>query len=175
MSLFNRSTFGVIARSDLGIKTMKDLEGKCLAVTAGDGLTQLWPAVVAANKLDGDKIRLVMMDATAKTTSFLDKQVVAVLGGITEFPPLFKAKGVDSVVLAFADYGLLHQRVPDELVGQPEGGAGRQADGRLGADLGKRLPGVERHVDGEPCVSDPNTVADGGAEELAIENDAGQG
>jgi NitT/TauT family transport system substrate-binding protein len=106
MSLVNRSTFGVIARADLGIKTMKDLEGKRLAVTAGDGLTQLWPAVVTANKLDGDKVRLVMMDATAKTTSFLDKQVDAVLGGITEFPTLFKAKGVDSVVLAFADYGV---------------------------------------------------------------------
>ncbi len=106
MSLVNRSTFGVIARADLGIKTMKDLEGKRLAVTAGDGLTQLWPAVVAANKLDGDKVRLVMMDATAKTTSFLDKQVDAVLGGVTEFPTLFKAKGVDSVVLSFADYGV---------------------------------------------------------------------
>ena len=54
----------------------------------------------------GDKITLVMMDATAKTTSFLDKQVDAVLGGITEFPTLFKAKGVDSTVLAFADYGV---------------------------------------------------------------------
>ena len=45
MSLLNTSGFGVISLAETGIKTPKDLEGKKLAITAGDALTQLFPAV----------------------------------------------------------------------------------------------------------------------------------
>src|SRR6185503_12749549 len=44
MSLLNTSSFGVISLAETGIHTPKDLEGKKLAITAGDALTQLFPA-----------------------------------------------------------------------------------------------------------------------------------
>ena len=49
MSLLNTSGFGVISLAETGIQSVKDLEGKTLAVSPGDALTQLFPAVVAAN------------------------------------------------------------------------------------------------------------------------------
>ena len=54
MSVVNVSSFAVIMRKDAAIATLDDLKGKRLAVTAGDALTQLWPAVLAANGKDAE-------------------------------------------------------------------------------------------------------------------------
>ena len=106
MTVVGVSSFCVVARKDSGIRTIKDLQGKRLAVTAGDALTALWPAVVAANKLDGNSIRLVMMDAAAKVPAVLEKNVDAVLGGISDQPNLMRQRDVEPVVIPFYDVGV---------------------------------------------------------------------
>ena len=60
------SSLAVIARADSGVRTMQDLEGKMIAITAGDAITQIWPAVLAANNLDESQIDLIFVDAAAK-------------------------------------------------------------------------------------------------------------
>lgn len=106
MSLLNTTSFGVISLSEKNIKTAKDLEGKTLAASAGDALTQLFPAVVAANKLDSDKIKLVMMDAGAKPVAVMENKVDALLGGIDDQLFTIRAQGHAADALGFGDLGV---------------------------------------------------------------------
>jgi NitT/TauT family transport system substrate-binding protein len=101
-----RSSLAVIARADSGIQTLDDLHGTQLAVTAGDSLTQIWPAVVAANDLDPNRIRLVYVDAAAKVPVVLENRAAALLGSSSDQNFILEAQGVPAVTLDFADYGV---------------------------------------------------------------------
>jgi NitT/TauT family transport system substrate-binding protein len=100
------SALAVVARADSGIRTMKDLEGKKLAVTAGDSLTQIFPAVVAANNLDASKIELIYVDASAKIPTVLEGKCDALLGSAGDQSAVMEDQGLDVVDLKFADYGV---------------------------------------------------------------------
>jgi NitT/TauT family transport system substrate-binding protein len=106
MSLLNTSGFGIISLAESGITSVKDLEGKTLAVSPGDALTQLFPAVVAANGLDGDAIELVFMDPPAKPVAVMEKRTDALLGGIDDQYFLIEAQGHEPAALRFADLGV---------------------------------------------------------------------
>jgi NitT/TauT family transport system substrate-binding protein len=106
MSLLNTSGFGIISLAETGITSVKDLEGKTLAVSPGDALTQLFPAVVAANELDGDAIELVFMDPPAKPVAVMEKRTDALLGGIDDQYFLIEAQGHEPASLRFADLGV---------------------------------------------------------------------
>ena len=105
MSLLNTSGFGVISLAETGIKTPKDLEGKTLAITAGDALTQLFPAMAKFNKLDMSKIKLLQVDPPTKVVVVLEKRADALLGGIDDQYFLIEAKGQKPSALRFADHG----------------------------------------------------------------------
>jgi NitT/TauT family transport system substrate-binding protein len=100
------SLTAVIARKDSGITKLKDLEGKTLAVTPGDALTQIWPAVVAKNGLDASKIKLVNVDAAAKIPAVLEKRADALLGAASDQNFTLNAQGVETVDLLFSDNGV---------------------------------------------------------------------
>jgi NitT/TauT family transport system substrate-binding protein len=106
ISLLNTSGFGIISLAETGITSVKDLEGKSLAVSPGDALTQLFPAVVAANDLDGDTIELVFMDPPAKPVAVMEKRTDALLGGIDDQYFLIEAQGHEPAALRFADLGV---------------------------------------------------------------------
>jgi NitT/TauT family transport system substrate-binding protein len=106
MSLLNTSGFGIISLKETGIATAKDLEGKTLAVSPGDALTQLFPAVVAANGLDADAIELVFMDPPAKPVAVLEKRTDALLGGVDDQYFLIEQQGREPAGLRFADLGV---------------------------------------------------------------------
>ena len=106
MSLMNSGIFAVVARADANIRTAKDLEGKAIAITAGDALTQLWPAVVKVNKLDSSKIRLVNVDPAGKVIATLEKRTDALLGSIDAQSFQIEAKGVKTSMLTYDDLGL---------------------------------------------------------------------
>jgi NitT/TauT family transport system substrate-binding protein len=106
MSLMNTSSYGVISLAETGIHTPKDLEGKSLAITPGDALTQLFPALVRRNGLDMGKIRLVQIDPAAKVTAVLDKRVDALLGGLDDQFFLIRQKGFNPAGLGFAANGV---------------------------------------------------------------------
>ena len=74
-TILNILPYAVVSLEETNIRTVKDLEGKTLAITPGDGLTQTWPAVVAANKLNADSIKLIHMDPKAKIPAVTEKQV----------------------------------------------------------------------------------------------------
>lgn len=106
MSLLNTSGFAIISLEKTGIRTAKDLEGKRLAVSPGDALTQLFPAVVKANNLDASRIELVFMDPPAKVPATLEGRTDALLGGIDDQFFLIEAQGQKAAGLRFADLGV---------------------------------------------------------------------
>ena len=99
MSLLNTSGFGIISLAETGIERAKDLEGKRLAVSPGDALTQLFPAVVEANGLDADSIELVFMDPPAKPVAVMEGRADALLGGIDDQYFLIEAQGHEPAAL----------------------------------------------------------------------------
>jgi len=105
MSLLNSTGFSVVSLAETGIKTPKDLEGRKLAVSAGDPLGQLFRALAAHNKLDMSKITFVQVDPAAKVVAVLEKRVDALLGGADDQYFLIKYKGQEPAALRYADHG----------------------------------------------------------------------
>jgi len=105
-SLLSSSDFAIISLEENGIKSPKDLEGKTVASSAGDALTQLLPAVIEANGLAKDKIKVVFMDPATKPVALMEKKVDALLGGASDQFWLVKYKGFKPTRLMFADIGV---------------------------------------------------------------------
>ncbi len=105
-SLQSRGALGVIFLDDSPIKTIKDVEGRSLAVTPGDSLTQLWPAVVAANRLDAGKITLLSMTPAAKPVAVMERKADALLGSVGDQPLIMESKGFKVRSILFADVGV---------------------------------------------------------------------
>ena len=103
--LFQTSSFAVIALADSGIRSPQDLEGKRIAITSGDALSQLFPAFIKANNLDEKKIRLVHVDPPAKIGALVERRVDAILGGADDQPLTLKRMGFDVTLLRFSEYG----------------------------------------------------------------------
>ena len=133
MSLLNTSSFGVISLAETNIQRPKDLEGKKLAITAGDALTQLFPAFAGFNKLDTSKIALVQIDPAGKVVALLEKRVDAILGGLDDQYFLVKQKGFNPAGMGFAKHGV-------NTVGLTNSDAGRDdhRQSRPGAPLRRR-------------------------------------
>jgi NitT/TauT family transport system substrate-binding protein len=100
------SSFALVSLEDAGIRAAKDLEGRTLGVTPGDGHTQVWPAVVAANGLRAEAIRLVHMDPKGKMSALTQRQVDAVLGSAADIPVTLASRGIRTKVLTFAELGV---------------------------------------------------------------------
>jgi NitT/TauT family transport system substrate-binding protein len=105
-TILNVLPYAVVSLDEKNIRTAKDLEGKSLAITPGDGLTQTWPAVVAANKLDASKIKLVHVAPQAKIPAVTEKQVDALLGGADDQAISIEAKGMKTRALKFGELGV---------------------------------------------------------------------
>jgi NitT/TauT family transport system substrate-binding protein len=105
-TILNVLPYAVVSLEETNIRTAKDLEGKTLAITPGDGLTQTWPAVVAANKLNADSIKLIHMDPKAKIPAVTEKQAHALLGGADDQPIAMEVKGFKTRVLKFSELGV---------------------------------------------------------------------
>lgn len=100
------SSFALVSLEEAGIRSVRDLEGRTLGVTPGDGHTQVWPAVVAANGVRAESIRLVHMDPKAKMSALAQRQVDAVLGSAADIPVTLGLRGVRTKVLTFAELGV---------------------------------------------------------------------
>ena len=105
MSLLNSTGFAVVSLAETGIRTPKDLEGKKLAVSAGDPLGQLFQALAAHNNLDVSKITMVQVDPAAKVVTVLEKRADGLLGGADDQFFLIKQRGLQPAALRFSENG----------------------------------------------------------------------
>ena len=105
MTILGSSPYGVVALAETRIETPKDLEGKRLAISAGDALTQLFPAFAKSAGVDVSKVSLVQIDPAGKVVALLEKRVDAILGGLDDQYFLVKQKGGNPTGMKFADHG----------------------------------------------------------------------
>lgn len=105
MGVMNKSPFAVISRADANIKTVKDLEGKNVAATTGEAGLTIFPAIVQANKLNGDAIKFVRVDGAGKLVAMLEKRVDAMLGGLENQSLILAQRGLAVTNIAYADVG----------------------------------------------------------------------
>ena len=106
MGIMNTTPFAIIAREDANVKTLKDLEGKTIAGTAGEAGLTIMPALIKANKLDEAKVNILRVDGAAKLVAILEKKSDAMLGGSENQPFILEQKGLKTTVLNYADYGV---------------------------------------------------------------------
>ena len=105
-AMSNASPYAVGFRADLGITSAKDMEGKTIAATAGEAGIQLFPAIIAANKLDKDKVKFLMVDGPGKMVSVLEKRTEGLLAGLDNQCLILPARGADVTCLSYASLGV---------------------------------------------------------------------
>ncbi len=98
---------GVIAFPDTPLKGPKDLEGKRLAISVGETFGDMIRPFVRINNVDLDKIQLIQMDTSARTTQFLTRKIDVMSVYLSnELPQIEKRAGVKFNVIKVTDFGL---------------------------------------------------------------------
>jgi NitT/TauT family transport system substrate-binding protein len=64
--IFKKNMTAIVLRKDAGVKSVADLKGKTITVTAGDAQSNLMPAFLSANKLPADTFKMMAVDGGAK-------------------------------------------------------------------------------------------------------------
>ena len=103
--VFGQSPLVVLSAKKDAITDPAQLKGKKVAVTAGDGPTTLFPALLDANGLSKDDVTMVNMQPQAKLTSLLSGNVdaVATLGLVSV---ALESKGTPTQLMAYKDHGV---------------------------------------------------------------------
>jgi NitT/TauT family transport system substrate-binding protein len=101
------SPLSVIFFADKGYKKPKDLEGHSIALTAGDSLHQLLPAVFRKNGVDQSKVRLLFVDIASKSTAVVDGKADA-MGGYftTQGPQIAAVAKKPTAWLKYSEFGV---------------------------------------------------------------------
>jgi len=90
----------------INIKSARDLIGKKLSATPGDGNTQMWPAVLAANNMKPEDVQMVFLDGTASVAALREGRVDASMGGASDQPVTLRNAGFPAKVITFAEMGV---------------------------------------------------------------------
>lgn len=99
------NAFGAIALEESGIETLKDLEGKKVGITTGDGPSNLFTAAAEASGVDVSKVNLVAMDANSKETGLMNGDVDAILAGCDSDAVLLECNGYPVNAMRYSEYG----------------------------------------------------------------------
>jgi NitT/TauT family transport system substrate-binding protein len=106
-SVFRKNPAALIVLADSGITTPKDLEGKTVAMTAGSGQFQQWPAFANGAGIDATKIRMVNIDPAGVGPALVNKKVDAIGGYAQGYAPAIEIRAKKQVrIFWFADYGV---------------------------------------------------------------------
>lgn len=104
-----------LANSNLGVywiegridvKSARDLIGKKVSATPGDGNTQMWPAVVAANNMKPGDVELVYLDGMAAIAALREGRVDAAFGGASDQPVTLRNNGFAAKCMTYAEMGV---------------------------------------------------------------------
>jgi NitT/TauT family transport system substrate-binding protein len=101
------SPLSIIFFAEKDFKKPSDLEGHSIALTAGDALHQLLPAVFRKNGVDQGKVRLLLMDIAAKSTAVIDGRADAMGGYFTiQGPQIAAVAKKPTAWLKYSDFGV---------------------------------------------------------------------
>jgi len=106
-SVFRKNPAAIIVLAESGIAAPKDLEGKTVAMTAGSGQFQQWPAFAKGAGIDAAKIRMVNIDPAGVGPALVNKKVDAIGGYAQGYVPAIEIRAKKQVrIFWFADYGV---------------------------------------------------------------------
>jgi NitT/TauT family transport system substrate-binding protein len=106
-SIYRKNPAAIIVLADSGIASPKDLEGKTIAMTAGSGQFQQWPAFARGAGIDAAKVRIVNIDPAGVGPALVTKKVDAIGGYAQGYVPAIEIRGKKQVrIFWFADYGV---------------------------------------------------------------------
>ncbi|AMJ61557.1 sulfonate ABC transporter substrate-binding protein [Bosea sp. PAMC 26642] len=111
MGIMNTSPYSISMREEVGVKTIKDLVGKTIAVTPGEAGLPLLQAIWAANGIDPASVKLLNVDGSGKLVAILSGRVDGVLAGLESQVVILAQKGLKQTVLKYADLGANTQGV----------------------------------------------------------------
>jgi len=104
--MFNRPPFTIAVKADSPIKTPKDLEGKTLGGSAGDGALKLFPAFCKITKIDCSKVNITTMQPNLREQMLFQGQVDGAFGYVNTIRFSAKLIGLDpDKQLRFINYG----------------------------------------------------------------------
>jgi NitT/TauT family transport system substrate-binding protein len=106
-SIYRGNPSAIMVIADSTIKTPKDLEGKTLAMIAGSGQFQQWPAFVKGAGIDASKIQIVNLTPPSLGPAIINGQVDAIGGYVQSYVPIIESRGKKQVrSFWFSDYGV---------------------------------------------------------------------
>jgi NitT/TauT family transport system substrate-binding protein len=106
-SVYRGNPSAIMVLDDSPIKTPKDLEGRTLAMIAGSGQFQQWPAFVKGAGLDAANIKIVNLTPPSLGPALISGQVDAIGGYVQSYVPIIEIRGQKKVrSFWFSDYGV---------------------------------------------------------------------
>ncbi len=106
-SVFRKNPAALMVLADSGITTPKQLEGKTIAMTAGSGQFQQWPAFAKGAGIDASKVQVVNIDPAGVGPALINKKVDGIGGYAQGYVPAIEIRGKKQVrIFWFADYGV---------------------------------------------------------------------
>jgi len=108
--IYNRPPFTIAVKADGPIKTPKDLEGKTLGGSPGDGALKLFPAFCKLTKIDCSKVTITNMQPNLREQMLLQGQIDGAFGYVNTIRFSAKLIGVDPAkqirFINYGDYGM---------------------------------------------------------------------
>jgi len=108
--IYNRPPFTIAVKADSPIKTPKDLEGKTLGGSPGDGALKLFPAFCKTTKIDCSKVTITNMQPNLREQMLMQGQIDGAFGYVNTIRFSAKLIGVDPDkqirFIKYGDYGM---------------------------------------------------------------------
>jgi NitT/TauT family transport system substrate-binding protein len=99
------SIFVIISHADNPIRTPKDLPGKVIAMAPAESSAQLFPALLAAQGVEADKVSILNPAVGAKNALFLQGRADAIPAAMNVQVAQLEAQGSKIHYFKFGDYG----------------------------------------------------------------------
>jgi NitT/TauT family transport system substrate-binding protein len=93
--------------TEKNIKTLQDLKGKSIGASAGDAPLQALPALLGANGMTMEDVKIVNVTPAGKLAALIEGQVDVIIGFAHDQAPTIEDKAGKPVsVLRYSDYGV---------------------------------------------------------------------
>lgn len=106
-SIYRRNPSAIMVLADSPIRVPKDLEGKTIAMIAGSGQFQQWPAFVKGAGLEASKIQVVNLSPPSLGPAIISGKVDAIGAYVQSYVPIIEIRGKRQArAFWFSDYGV---------------------------------------------------------------------
>jgi NitT/TauT family transport system substrate-binding protein len=96
----------VVSQASDPVNTPKELEGKIVAFAPSESTAQMFPALVASQKLDGNKINYMNPAFGAKNALLLQKRVDAITASLNVQVAQLEGQGMKAAYFRYSDFGV---------------------------------------------------------------------